>query len=166
MAGGGATGGVRVVDRGANRLLRNLKGARGASTVLDLGVIGDDASAVEHDSEITVGELATIHELGLGVPERPWLRGYIEANRGKIEERIREEARRMITVGATRDQVLERLGVWLQGEIQEWIGNPGNNLAPNAPETILRKGSAMPLIDTGQFRSSITYKVRSAAEGG
>ena len=36
----------------------------------------------------------------------------------------------------------------------------GTNLAPNAPSTIARKGSSIPLIDTGALLNSITYEIR------
>jgi hypothetical protein len=153
---------ITIRDKGADALLRRMRTAGQNHQVLDLGVLGDDASEKHPSGPITIGELATIHELGLGVPARPWLRGFIEANRAKIEETIRTEARHMVTRGYTREQILKRIGVWMQGAIQEWIANPGNTLAPLAPETILRKGSALPLIDTGQLRSSVTHKVRSA----
>lgn len=161
------SGRVTVKDHGADRLLRNLTGLAIRAHVLDVGVIGSKADKEHRGGDgVTVADVATWAEYGIGQPERPWLRGYIEAHRGEIEERIRLEARRVVTHLATRDEVLARLGVWLQGEIQAWIADPGNDLAPNAPETIIRKGSAMPLIDTGQLRSSITHAVRTPDEGG
>ena len=36
----------------------------------------------------------------------------------------------------------------------------GTHLAPNAPSTIAKKGSSVPLIDTGALLNSITYEVR------
>ena len=36
----------------------------------------------------------------------------------------------------------------------------GTHLAPNAPETIARKGSDLPLVDTASMLNSITYAVR------
>lgn len=53
---------------------------------------------------------------------------------------------------------LERVGLWAQGSIQQRIsdGIP----PPNAESTIRRKGSSTPLIDTGQLRTSIKYRVK------
>lgn len=157
---------IRVKDNGARRLVTNLRVAKRDRRVLDVGIIGEEAGELdEGGTDKTVGEIAAIHEFGLGVIPRPFLRGYVDANRPKIDARIREEAIGMVRFGRSKVQAYERLGVWLQGQIQEWLGNPGNSLEPNAPSTIIKKGSAMPLIDTGQLRSSITHKIRREGEG-
>ena len=49
-------------------------------------------------------------------------------------------------------------GVRLINEAFETSG--WGNWAPNSPLTIAQKGSAMPLIDTGKLRQSITYEVQ------
>lgn len=164
---------VTDIDNGADSLLRKLRLAKKAQRVVDVGILGQEAASTheggEEDGggeELTIGEIAAIHELGLGVVPRPFLRGYVDGHRPEIEDRIRLETRRLL-LGKTRNttEALERLGIWLQGEIQDWMADPGNNLEPNTPETILRKGSAMPLIDTGQLRSSVSYVVRSRSDG-
>ena len=148
---------VRVRDKGARRVVREL-GKRGSPGV-EVGVLGDKAGAQHRGSDqgITVAEIAEIHEFGLGVPERSWLRDWIDQDKAQIEARISTESRAMITKKRTREQVLARLGVWIQGEIQQRIadGIP----PPNAPSTIARKGSSKPLIDKGQLRQSITHRV-------
>lgn len=148
---------VRVRDRGARRVVREL--GRPSGPQLTVGVFGDKGSAQHRGSAqgITVAEIAEIHEFGLGVPERSWLRDWIDQNKQQIEARISTESRAMITKKRTREQVLARIGVWIQGEIQQRIadGIP----PPNAPSTIARKGSSKPLIDKGQLRQSITHRV-------
>jgi len=44
-----------------------------------------------------------------------------------------------------------------QGIVQEYMTNLKS--PANAPSTIKRKGSANPLIDTGQQRQSVTYSI-------
>ena len=52
---------------------------------------------------------------------------------------------------------LQRIGLWAQSEIQQRISD---GIPPqNAPYTINKKGSSTPLVDTGQLRSSISFKV-------
>ncbi|MBY6921870.1 hypothetical protein HYH30_19035, partial [Clostridium botulinum] len=41
-----------------------------------------------------------------------------------------------------------------------WFTNPSNNWAENSAETIKRKDSDKPLIDTGELRKSITYVIK------
>ena len=50
-------------------------------------------------------------------------------------------------------------GMVAQNAVRAWFVDPRNNWAPNAPSTIRRKGSAQPLIDTGELRKAITYVV-------
>lgn len=164
-------GAVRDIDNGANAMVRRLGMARRARKVVDVGILGAQAGEPHKDedggtSDATLGEIASYHELGIGQVPRPFIRGYVDANISQIENRIRIETRRLLTgKNATTEIALERLGVWLQGEIQGWLANPGNSLEPLAPETILRKKSAMVLIDTGQLRSAIAYAVRRRSEG-
>lgn len=149
--------GVRVRDRGASRVVREIK-ARGTSGV-EVGVLGTKGAAAHRGSDegITVAEIAEIHEFGLGVPERSWLRAWVDENESKIKARIRKETQAMIREKRPRAQVIARIGVWIQGEIQQRIAD---GIPPeNAETTIQRKGSSTPLIDQGQMRQSITYRV-------
>ena len=54
---------------------------------------------------------------------------------------------------------LDLMGVRAQGGIQKRIA--AGIAPPLDPATIKRKGSSKPLIDTGQLRSSITYRIAS-----
>ena len=60
--------------------------------------------------------------------------------------------------GATAEQVLDELGVFAVGLLQDEIKN-GDYVA-NAPATIAQKGSNQPLIDTGLLRQSATSRKR------
>lgn len=145
---------VRVKDSGARALIKNLQGQ--AHVVV--GVLG--AGAQHQDSEgVTVGDIAAWAEFGLGQPKRSWLRDWIDTAGDEIQRRTSEELKAVIAGRRTRDQALARLGVWAVGRIQARIAA---GIAPeNAPSTIAAKGSSTPLIDKGQFRSSITSKVVS-----
>ena len=146
---------VRVRDRGANALLRAARGLakRGA---VDVGVLGADAEKEESEG-VTVGMVAEWAEYGLGQPMRSWLRAWIEENQREIDARIKTEAADVLRGKRSQEQALERLGVWAVGEIRKRIAA---GIAPeNAPSTIAQKGSSTPLIDKGQFRSSIASRV-------
>jgi hypothetical protein len=124
---------------------------------VDVGVIGDKAQRRKPDSpEITVADVAAWAELGLGQPQRSWLRGYIDTNGREIQKVIKRELNKVQKDKQSLRRAMDRIGVWLVGEIQDRIAN---GIAPaNAPSTIEKKGSSTPLIDTGQFRSSITSR--------
>ena len=50
----------------------------------------------------------------------------------------------------------------MQGQniARDWFTNPANNWAANSEDTVKKKGSDRPLIDTSELRKSITYVVK------
>lgn len=144
---------VRVVDRGARALLTRL---RASATAVEVGVLGADASKEESEG-VTVADVARWAEFGIGQPQRRWLGGWIDENQAALLERVRIESRAVIAGDRTKPEALARLGLWIQGGIQQRIANGIE--PPNAESTIERKGSSTPLIDKGQFRSSIANRV-------
>ena len=144
---------VRVVDRGARALLTRL---RASATAVEVGVLGADA-AKEESEGVTVADVARWAEFGIGQPQRRWLGGWIDENQAALLERVRIESRAVIAGDRTKPEALARLGLWIQGGIQQRIANGIE--PPNAESTVERKGSSTPLIDKGQFRSSIANRV-------
>lgn len=144
---------VRTVDRGANALKARLK-AKARS--VEVGVIGVK-SGEEESPGVTVADVATWAEYGLGQPQRSWLRDWIEENQAQVETAMRAESDAVLKGTRTKAQALARLGAWIAGAIQERIA--AGIEPPNADSTIDRKGSSKPLIDKGQFRSSISSRV-------
>jgi len=151
---------VRVVDNGANAVLAAVE--RNPKASVDVGILGDKASEIKKGAKnVTVADVASWAEFGIGQPQRSWLRGWIDSHEALINERIDMEAREVILGKQTSARALARIGVWLQGELQLNIANfPGNDFKPNEDSTIKRKGSSTPLISTGQLRSSISHRVQ------
>jgi hypothetical protein len=125
---------------------------------LTVGIQGQDYGSSHEGSEITVGEIGTIHELGLGVPRRSFLADWMTEKEPEIHTTLVKIGEAIIKRKVSNlEQGLERFGVWAVGSIQTRIRN---RIAPElAASTIAAKGSSVPLNDTGQLRSSITYKV-------
>lgn len=163
---------ARVIDRdrGAKNLMMQLK--KKATVVV--GVIGNDAIERHSGSEMSVVEVAGVHEFGtksagrnhdIEIHRRSWLRDYVDGNKSKIKSRLKKVATRAIDKGVSITVPLETFGVVTVGEIQERISS---GIRPaNAQSTIMRKtkgkgGATTPLIDTGQFRSSISYLVENS----
>lgn len=111
----------------------------------------------------TMVEIANEHEFGLGVPERSWLRDWVDENEAMIRNDLRRAAMRIIEGKLTAHQASDLLGTKYVAAIQTRIAN--GIQPPNAPSTIARKGSSTPLIDTGQFRSAITYIMEQLLTG-
>lgn len=151
-----------MIDHGANAWAKLLR--RTQSMRVRVGVIGDKAAASSKGGgNLTVGEVASFNEFGLGVPERSFIREAVDDKEQLIKQKlrsiaeaIRKDPRKSVKVG------LGQFGNWLAGgmkqRIEDWIP------PPNAPATIARKGSDTPLVDTGQLRSSITYDIEEGRQ--
>lgn len=145
---------IRTRDRGARGLLSRLFTKR--LGFLDVGILGDDG-ADEEAPGITVADVARWAEFGIGQPQRSWLRAWVDENEAEIQKRISAEYKKIVKGQITKEQALKRIGAWAVGSIQQRIAN--RIPPPNAPSTVRQKGSSTPLVDKGQFRSSINYKI-------
>jgi hypothetical protein len=95
------------------------------------------------------------------IPARPVLEPAIAANSEIISRPMGAAAKDLLNGNAdAAEKDLNRAGVVASNAAKRWFTDPRNGWAPNAPETIKRKGSDKPLIDTGQLRKSITWVVR------
>lgn len=119
--------------------------------------IHEDAGAHD-DSGISNAQLGAVMEFGTdngNIPARPWLRPGVESGN--------EEYLKIITEGMEDQQPLgqslEIVGLVAVGKVQQYMVDLRS--PPNAPQTIARKGSSNPLIDTGSLRQSVTHKVTS-----
>lgn len=152
---------IKDRDLGATKLLARLL----ADGALSVGVLGSEAAAQHEDTDLTVAEVAEIHEFGLGsAPRRSFLAGWFDEKRDEIENVVVKGGRALARGKLTMPALLEQIGGWAVGSIQERISN--NIPPPNAAETIKRKGSSVPLIAKGQLRASITYRVEASKLGG
>jgi hypothetical protein len=126
---------------------------------LDLEVsvgIHEDEGAADH-GELTNAEVGSIHEFGLGVPERSFIRGYFDEHADDIEEG-QEVALRNILFGADPHVEAARFGLKLESGIKERI--LARIAPPLAESTKRRRGdSAVPLVDTSQLIGAIRSKV-------
>lgn len=91
------------------------------------------------------------------VPERPFLRNAMRDNTTKYRNGMKASAAKLLTGQTMISVVLSKLGILAQGDIQEEI--TALSSPPNSPVTIELKGSSNPLIDSGEMRGAVTYKV-------
>lgn len=115
-------------------------------------------------------EIAAVHEFGallknkldevIGeIPQRSFLRAWFDANLERIEATL---LRRLDVEGpANWERAVNQWALWIEAELKRNLrrGIP----PPLADETIERKGSTKPLIDTGQLVNSIMAKVNGKA---
>jgi hypothetical protein len=115
------------------------------------GILEHEGSASHKDSDMSVAALGMIHEFGLGVPERSFIRAWYDVRQPQIKQALLTA----FAAGVPPAVAAGRAALKLESMIKEWI-NEKVNLTPNAPATIARKGSDVPLVDTSVLRSAIT----------
>lgn len=150
---------VRVVDRGANALLRRLAKSR---EVVRVGILDDSPKkAREGDGgRYSLVEVAAVHEFGApaaGIPQRSFIRATVDLNATEIARLQHSQMSLFVQGKATLRVGLDRIGMKVAAMMQKRIA--AGIEPPNAASTVARKGSSMPLVDTGQLRSSITWVV-------
>ena len=97
-------------------------------------------------------------------PPRPVLEPAIEANIDDIVDELGTAYKEALNGRAAAEKGLRRVGLHLQNIARNWFEDSRNGWAPNSPLTIARKGSELPLVDTGDLRSSIVYVLRKEGE--
>lgn len=153
---------VSVTDRGADGLLSRLRRAAGARVRVGVLEEATKATREEEGSPLTLLEVAAVHEFGApaaGIPQRSFIRAGVDAQLPEIQRVQRALAGQTIRGAITLGVALDRLGAKVAALLQNRIAAGID--PPNSPATIARKGSSKPLIDTGQLRASITWRVLS-----
>lgn len=100
------------------------------------------------------------------IPQRPFMRNAMRSNRDKYRRAMIQAAKDTLwagssgyalRVGSPLRNSLDQLGIIAQSDIQGEITSLRS--PPNSPVTIKLKGSSNPLIDTGEMRQRVTWKV-------
>lgn len=125
-----------------------------------------DETDVTRENGITNSQLLYLHEQGVpskNIPPRPVLKPALEKDgaKKKMRKLIRDGMKEAMIHGdlTKARQCYEKAGMVGRDATKKYITD-GNNLAPNAPSTIKKKGSSLPLVDTSSMLNSITYAVR------
>lgn len=121
------------------------------STPVTVGIHAAEGSQ-SHGKGVTVLDVAQWMEFGTDtVPERSYIRAYFDENGERIQKMLEVMAVSVASGKRTREQAIELIGVKLVGEVQARIRR---GLPPP-----LKYRDGIPLDDTGQLISSITYEV-------
>lgn len=152
---------VTSTDNGLKALLAALD-----SHDLTVGIHEAEGSQASGDGDATIAEIGYFHEYGTEtadggehVPERSFLRDYVDENEAKNNGRLTKLFQKVVASQGkfTAQTALNQFGLLAVGEIQKRISE---GIPPDLDQTTIdRKGSSVPLIDTGLLRSSITHKV-------
>lgn len=94
----------------------------------------------------------------ISIPERSFIRGGYDENKAKMERIIESLIERVVLMQITVNQFQDQIGQYCVGLIQEYLTNLRD--PENHPYTVEHKGGKTnPLINTGELRQKITYKV-------
>ena len=146
----------KAKDFGWDKLIKAVRATAGRHDV-SVGVFADGpARAGGEASNVTI---ALVHEFGspaMNIPERSYLRSTVDKNRAKYHAEIKRIAAGVLD-GKSDVQALNLLGMRGAADVKATIREGID--PPLKPETIARKGSSLPLVDTGQLINSITWKL-------
>lgn len=163
MAKGGFKVATRQVNPGwAKKIAKNIKGLAKKEVAVGFPR-GGEAASLTYDEGASVLDVAVWNQFGTKhIQARPFMDYGTEAMiadvKGEMEAVAEQANRREISA----DQALRSIGVFGEKSIQEAITD--GMYAPNAPQTVKRKGSSKPLIDTGKMRQSVASVVRDRTD--
>lgn len=144
-------------DRGYRKLLASIEASKSGFKIT-LGIHAEEGSAA--DGNATVVQVAEWNEFGTEtIPARPAITGWADERGDDAIREVSDDMARALKAGVSPIQRADQLAQKFAAEIQAKIS--GHVPPPNAQSTIDRKGSSTPLINTGQFRSSIRGKVKA-----
>lgn len=132
-------------------------------------LVGIPAENAGRDDEAPINnaELGYLHEYGApaaNIPPRPFLVPGVQGAEGKFTPHLKAAAQAAISGESGKvSQGLARAGIVASTSVKRKIDQ--GPFAPLKPETIRRKGSDKPLLDTGQMRNAVTSVVRKKGEG-
>lgn len=152
---------VRSVDRGANALAKRIYGF--GKVHIRVGILAKDGGEAKLDHEkhpgpVSVLMVAEWMEFGTStIPSRSFIRAWFDENQAENKVQAQAALRAVARGAITKERALELLGQKFVAGIQARIAK---GIPPELKEeTIRRKKSSVPLIDTGQLRSSVTFEV-------
>lgn len=133
--------------------------------VLLVGIPQEKSSQGRKGGEPNNAEIAFVNTFGSpakGIPARPFLEPAIEekVTKDRVSEYFGEAVKSALDGDfAGADTNLGKAGMVARNAVVKYIDD-SSHFVPNAPYTIMMKGSDHPLIDTGSLRTSITYVIR------
>ena len=160
---------VTVTDKGAKAFLKatsKLSSSRSKPQQhVNVGIIGEQAASQHPDSDITMGDLALIHQLGLGVPARPFLTQWTNSSdtSKEMDKAFKSAAKEILSkCKGTQNASTSKVDSIIEGSLEN-IAELGEASLKNfiesgqvSPQT--QQGNT-PLLQSGAFVGAITGEV-------
>lgn len=138
-----------------------------------VGIPADAKTQSAEGASISYASLGYMFETGapeINMPARPWLEPGVATARERITKLLAAGGKKLLLGGTTSDYeaTLHKVGLTAQSAVQKYITEGID--PPLSPRTVYARlhrrynrrqpGNMTPLIDTGGFRRSVTYRVR------
>lgn len=91
------------------------------------------------------------------IPERSFIRGGFDANADKFSNKAVKDLKHVVNGDLSVKSYFDLVGEYMVGELKKYLTNLKD--PPNSFATSSAKGKSNPLVDTGQLRKHITFKV-------
>lgn len=138
---------VRDIDRGYKSLIRRVASPLPPITV---GVHGDEGGA-SAGGDLTVVDVASIHEFGLNGTERSFIRAWFDSEKSTNEDVLKLIGRAMVRKGGRPRAAAERAALFLEASAKRYIQSGSVSPATDKDGTTL--------IESSQLVGSIRGKV-------
>ena len=154
---------VTVDDKVWRRIIANVKKA--GTLELQVGITGSDGEQKHPNSDLTIGEIALIHEYGsekADVPARPFLSRAFERTAFPMHAAMRRAASDCYMSPSSLMSSLRAMGQLAVGAVRMTIFD---NIPPALEEsTVRKKGHDLALVDSGTLMEAISYKIAFHSE--
>ena len=117
------------------------------------------------EGELSNVDLALIHEFGIGVPERSFLRAAFDKNHPKYLEHLQKLVAAIYDGRITPERAMGLLSQEVASDVREFI-RTGQVQPPDSAATIAKKGSSTTLIDSAQLINAIAGAVEKGRAPG
>lgn len=147
----------KVINKGSTKKLTDAAARLSKSARVKIGI----PEGVKETDGTPLTLIGAVHEFGdpsHNVPERPFLRNTIRANKANYARLNRINIVRILNGTISAEQALSQLGLMAVGHVRRFIDSNDYKLKP---QTIARKGSSRALVDTGGLKGSINYEVET-----
>ena len=144
-----------VIDRdlGFNRIMRDLQKLDGLEVVA--GMLKDSGKASNGASYV---DIAIWNEYGTRrIPSRPFIRISADTNR-QAWAKIAQQCVNDVIDGDSPTEAAQVIGHRMVEDIRKVFGDT-SKLKANAPSTIKKKGRNEPLVDSGEMRRRVNFRV-------
>ncbi|QGP57365.1 hypothetical protein PsalMR5_04884 (plasmid) [Piscirickettsia salmonis] len=148
---------IKINDKLLKSLEKTLKGAINTRTLkvgFFNGVKNDDK-----ENSPTIAAIARANEFGVpekNIPARPFMQQTLEAH-GFYKRSLAIRLGRVIRGTRSLDGQLMVVGEKMASDIKQTITS--GNFSANALNTIAKKGSDKPLIDLGNMRANVSFRI-------